>query len=263
MFDDTSIHAKCLMGESINIGVCTLHPLKLIDIIRDISFDLYNQYLSILCVTSDEIKEMLNIEFDEEYDDVIIDPFEYLISCCSMDLKFKDMAIAALKCFIKESIEFSPHGYFFINNINEQRYINKENFQIITNILKQQNCISLESKKKCKPKNATARSHLKKLKQIKAKESKKKSNEIPNIISAVSAKHPSINFFNIGNLTMYQLIDTYKRLNMIDDYFINVESLLHGASKNDIKLIHWAANEPGIIKNTEVLTLDDLVKTQK
>jgi len=81
------------------------------------------------------------------------------------------------------------------------------------------------------------RHQLKKIKEKYAK--REKSQDIVDIMSAVSSKHPSINVFNCGSLTMYQLIDSYKRLNAVDSYFISIDSILAGASNDEVKVKHW------------------------
>jgi hypothetical protein len=60
------------------------------------------------------------------------------------------------------------------------------------------------------------------------------------LISSVCSKHANLSLFNIEKLTIYQLIDQFKRLNMIDEYFISVDSLLAGADSKKVDLNHWS-----------------------
>jgi len=40
-------------------------------------------------------------------------------------------------------------------------------------------------------------------------------------------------------VTMFQLIDSFKRLNQIDNYFISIDSLMAGADSKDVTVKHW------------------------
>ena len=48
------------------------------------------------------------------------------------------------------------------------------------------------------------------------------------IVSSVCARHPSINPTNIKQLNYYQLIDQFKRLNLIDSYNLSTATLASG-----------------------------------
>ena len=112
---------------------------------------------------------------------------------------------------------------------------------LATTSLKLQNCF--ETRKKPVYANETAKQWAVKFEEIRKKYGKsEKDNEtnITDVISAVSSKHPSINLSNIGELTIYQIMDCFKRLNKIENYTLSFEALIHGASKDDVKLEHWS-----------------------
>jgi len=224
---------KFLLGKTIDIGKIKLKPLTINEII-EVGFDAYNKYLSILCIDSDSIKEMMNIE-----DETAIEPFEYLYWNCKQNEETKNLISNALNLFLKEQVYFYNEGFFSIGELANNNLLTQENFNYFIDTLKQQNCI--EKQERVKPQNDKQRDYFAKLKEMKKKYAKyEQKQDISDIISSVCSKHPSINLFNVGDLTIYQLIDQFKRLNAIDSYFLNVESLLHGADSKDIKLIHYA-----------------------
>lgn len=47
-------------------------------------------------------------------------------------------------------------------------------------------------------------------------------------MSSVCARHPSINQLNIHDLSYFQIIEQYMRLQKIDDYEVNMNALVSG-----------------------------------
>lgn len=206
------------------------------DEIKKIKYTKYNQYLSILCIEKEHIKTLLG----ENLKDDNISTFEYLVSVSYYDVQFRKLVLDALFTFFKEEITFSMESLcFFIGN--DKRIIHNYHYEYIKFILKKQNGIKIEETEKFA--NSIAKQMADKLKQLRNKYNKINNDEqiydYSDILSSVCAKHNSINLFNIGELTIYQTIDQFKRLNMIDKFEINIQSLLHGAKQEDIKLENW------------------------
>jgi len=238
MKNDNINMPNCLMGNPIEIPTLGLiYPLTLDEII-EIGMSKYNQYLSLLTITTDDILNMIEIETDER-----IEPFEFLLLNSIMHEDFQVEILAALSFLFKKEIGVCEDGYFYIGHINDCLCINVSNFGLMMDIISFQNCINNDNKE-TKAKSAKQKEFQKKLKEAKAKYNLNTNDinlEISNIISSVCAKHPSVNLLNVGKLTMYQLIDQFKRLNMIDEYFINADALIHGASQDDVQIKHWAS----------------------
>lgn len=73
-------------------------------------------------------------------------------------------------------------------------------------------------------------------------ELKNKQNDIPSLsdlVSGLSAKHPSINLLNVWNLTYYQFVDQLERLQIVEEYEFALRSILAGADAKKLKIKHW------------------------
>jgi len=207
--------------------------------IKKLRFNNYQLYLSILCVERDNIQNLLS----EEYKNEEMSTFIYIIVGCIQDSEFKKLILKALSAFIKEEVFFSkPLECFYIGDISENRFIDINNYEYIKYILKKQNGLKVEEPEKYA--NSIAKQMADKIKEMRNKYSKCSNNnediyDYSDILSSVCAKHNNINPFNIGELTIYQTIDQFKRLNMIDKFEIDIQSLLHGAKKENIGLKSW------------------------
>jgi len=206
--------------------------------VKKIRFSKYNQYLSILCLEKEHITQML-LESSNDQD---ISTFQYLISASYHDELFRQLILEALSVFFKKEIIFSKELLcFFVGDIINEKFIHQENYEYIKFILKKQNGIQMEEPEKFA--NSIAEQMAKKLKEMREKYNKTKNDEqiydYSDILSSVCAKHHNINPLNIGQLTVYQTLDQFKRLNKIDKFDIDIQSLLHGAKQEDIKLENW------------------------
>lgn len=237
MIDKSDLKMRFLFGEDYSYnGLFTLYSLKLYELL-DIGYNNYNEAIGMLCITKNDIEEIFDYELERE-----IEPFEFIFQNCMYgDEDIRRKILSSFELFLKEPVSICEQGYFFIGEIEENRYITEFNYNEIISILKEQNCV--ETKKKVKPKNKAQKAYFlkrKKAEAMKKKRGDKPDNSIHHIISSVCAKHSSYNLLNIKKLTMYQLIDQYKRIHAIDDYFITINGMIHGASSEDSKLKHWS-----------------------
>lgn len=237
--DNLDLSAKLLLAKPMIFENIKLKPLTINEILDDnVSFAKYNKYLGIICINEDSIKEMLELADNEN-----IDSFDYLIMCCMHNEESKKIIEDALSLFSREEICFYFEEQFQIAYFasNTGVTITKNNFNGLINILREQNCIKSENK--IKPQNEKQKDFLDQLKEMRNKYAKwqnKNNQDLTDIISAVCNKHSSINYLNVGELTVYQLIDSYKRLNKIDEFYLNYKSIFAGADPKGIKIKHWS-----------------------
>ena len=82
--------------------------------------------------------------------------------------------------------------------------------------------------------------------QKKEKEEKKSSNDltIPNIISSVCVKHPSLNYSNIWEITIFQLLDTFNKLQVNSVHEIDsIRVAVWGDEKKIYDAALWYKNQ--------------------
>lgn len=86
---------------------------------------------------------------------------------------------------------------------------------------------------------------LKELEDFKKDCNRKNGVSLDSMLEAITVKHPSYNFINIWQLTIYQLFKTYKRIFIVDSF----NEIMHwkypgfiDVSKIDQNEIYWAKN---------------------
>lgn len=222
-----NIETELLFGLPIKYDKFIIHPFTIEEVIK-YSITEYNLILGILSMSKEEIEDKFNI-FD-------INLYELVIVIFYNDVPFRDKFLRFFSILLGQQIYFHTENYFITEDFTK---IDETHFYNIVNILLQQNMLNQNNYQVRTKKEKEYYDLVKK-----AKEKYKKVLDSENdmflldIISSVCAKHPTYNLFNIKNLTLYQLYNQFHRLNYIDEYMINIQSMLAGAS--NIKLEHWS-----------------------
>lgn len=161
---------------------------------------------------SDEEKDKANIfnmiQKDEKLQNVFKEIFNFFF--IENVVYYEDMFVL-LKDGVESLDEYSPENTEIIAGV-----INDKLFGDVVNAIQQICCIAdkEEDTSQMKFKNKLAEKLFKKMQAKKTKQEKKSDPnfELPNIISAVSNKHPTINPINVWDLTIFQLLDSFGRL---------------------------------------------------
>ena len=232
-----------LLGpKPIKLSIGSLRKPKLSEI-YDLTFDRFISYESLLKLTpemyytelkGDEGKAEWNT-FDEDKKNSI-ELYQLILS----DDSLQNMYVEIFNFFFVESVIFqSPYFLLLNDGVNLQHELTKEDIsgvisektfmQVIYFI--QQTCCIFEKQKQSiedlKFKNDIAKKMYQKMlkaQEEQEKRSAKKANKdhsLPNIISAVSNRHPCLNPSSVWNLTVFQLIDSFNRLQVNAVYEIN------------------------------------------
>lgn len=92
--------------------------------------------------------------------------------------------------------------------------ISKENISQVLELMQEVCCIREVEEEKPKFKNETARKVWEKIQKGKREQKKPvdKNMSLPNLISAISNHHPSLNYQNIWDITIFQLLDAFRRM---------------------------------------------------
>ena len=197
-----------------NVG--HIKPPKLIDI-RRLGMTNYNMFISVLNFTQNKFEEVFNVKNNKkEYFDLIFN-----------DQNFREMFYNIFSFFICENIYVDVNDKCYVvyrNNPNpkddKDKYlivglINKDTFDDVKDVILQFNYVKSNVIDKSKVKDQHTRDLLDFME--KAREKQKTSTKddenltLPNIISALSTFHNTLNILNIWDLTVYQLFDQFKR----------------------------------------------------
>lgn len=227
MDNSLNIETELLFGLPVIYDKFTILPFTINDVIKYGIRD-YNLILGLLSMAKEEIEDKFNI-FD-------IDLYELVIVIFYNDVPFRDKFLGFFSILLGKKVYFHTDNYFITDDFIK---IEEKDFYNIINILLQQNMLN-QTNYQVKTKKEKEYYELVKKAKEKYKNVLQSENDmfLLDIISSVCAKHPSISLFNVKNLTLYQLYNQFHRLNYIDEYTINIQSMLAGAS--NVNLEHWS-----------------------
>lgn len=229
------------------IGVCDIgdiHPLTLREI-ATIGEIQYNKYLSALCF---EIEDVLS---GEDLDGVEgISTYDILMANCISNENYKELITSAISLFFKDDVSFyaysqegNNYAFLYLGELEEERIINKDNFENIKLILQQQNNIQRSKAEEYNPANEKARQLIEQIKKNRQNAPKPKQLvDLHSIISGVAWKG-GVGIGSIWDLTIYQLYDAYYRLNIVDTYDKTLNGIYSGTvdgTKTDFKKLNWS-----------------------
>lgn len=242
-YNKEDIELLLLFGQEIDIDIGKIYPLKLKDIIK-LGYSKYNVYLSLLLLDKNNLNNTNDINIDlSQYSN-----FDVVYSICMVDEKFKQSYFTMLELFFKETI-YLGGDIFYFGEFNKgkdnNRIINKDNFDEIIELLKVVNNIS-SIEDDLNPADARTKELLEKRKKVREMVAKAKSKDndgepltLSDLVSSLCANSNSINLFNVWDLTIYQFNNQFNRMRMLEDYDINIRSLLAGGDPEKINLKHW------------------------
>lgn len=244
----------------LSIGSLIKHTLREI---AEISFDKFNLYEAFLKITPEQYYMKFKGNDGKKYWESLSEETKdqlTIYKLISTDDAINRIYIEILNFFFKEYVAFKD-GYFILFNqevdINRDvpqdsicGVINEETFSQVLSLIQQICCIYEEEEAidSLSFKNSLARKLYEKMlkAQKKEKEQKKydKNHSIPNIISAVSNCHPTINPVNVWDLTLFQLLDSFNRLRVNKMYDIDARRVsVWGDSKKTFNAALWYKNE--------------------
>lgn len=222
---------KILANEPIPLDDIFIYPISIKQIAK-FGYKQYNQALKILCISRQEIKDLIGED---------ISPFEFLRVNMIFDLSIEKLLSKLLSLICKNKVLFSDEKQAFtIGN----GLLNKNNFNTFVDIIREQNCIIAGNIDE-KPCNEKAKLILEKRRKARNKLMKNSHAEenlsIYDLVNIVSVgMNLSIN--RVMEYSIYQLSSQFQRLMAKENYYVNILALIHGASKNNIDLKHWTQN---------------------
>lgn len=224
---------------------------------RVIGFQKFGLYESLLVLTPQEYYK--NTEENADYYSALSDEEKKdLTMFCAIehDKNLQELYISLFRLFFIEPVTYMKNVFVILEEKDQKAsikgVITEDIFSDVLNIIKQICGMSadedalLKDASRMKFKNKKAKKLYEKM--LKSEEKKKKESNInysiPNIISAVCSCHPSINYTNVYQLTVYQLLDTFERLKTDSAFHIYRTSVaVWGNEKNWFDPELWYKNE--------------------
>lgn len=236
---------RLLSGLPIDMGFYKLYPPKLIEV-ADIGEDVYKSYLASLVFNKEDVK----FENISEKDLESISTFDIIMVNCNSNKDYRCQIESALRFFIKEEVHFSSNGnvgLFYMGEILDERFITRDNFEDLKAALRQICCIeavedeydlNIEDEEE-KKRIIEIKKRQKKAKQRELAENGMSSDdlELSDLISALCGASFNLSITDVWDLTMYQFYDQFKRVKLVDDYKIQVQSAMAGAEVDE--MTHW------------------------
>lgn len=261
-----------LSPSPIDLGVCTVRPIRLSDIDSlNGKFKMYNLYLSMILMDIAAYYKIVNSEsydyftgysstekntilsIQAEYENMPEDARSKVsfLHIVAFDPKMISKIQEALSFFIIERIEFSYEGKGFLvykeGELSPSAAITDSAYKEIVDIISQMSNISIAKRYDySKAKNKITLKVLQKLNKSSAKSKSTQSDkrvELPNLISAISARHPSLNIINIWELTIYQVYDLFSRMQVNNVFDVQMMSVAAWGNKdNKVDFSQWFEN---------------------
>lgn len=230
--------------------------------IADLSFDKFNYYEVLIKMSPEifytKIKGEKGLEYwnslsEEEQDNLTL--YDVVIN----DKQLTDTFVEIFNFFFEEKVIFRE-GYFVLLNKSVdgditskediRGVISKNIFPQVLNVIQQVCCINdnEENVDDMKFKNALARKLYEKMQKVAKKQKEEKKGNVdftlPNIISSVSNKHPTISPTSVWELTIFQLLDSFNRMQINSMFDIDSTRVsVWGDEKKTFNAALWYKNE--------------------
>lgn len=233
--DSSDLDLQLLSKDPIFAAGVPVYPVSLREIAK-VGYQYYSRMIGFLCITKEKIQD----SFGEEYD---IDPIMFLLSA-SQNEEFKDDLIAIFKLVCRCIPEFDVENKCI--HIGESS-IDEDTLRSFRDIVRARNGLNETSEEEDEnPANERARQLLelrrKLRKKVKDRKIEQKGEEgglsMADLVSILAAGL-HLTTFEVMEYDLYQFNDQFHRLKIFDDYQVSIQSLLHGAKKEDVNLKHW------------------------
>lgn len=227
-----------------------MRPLTIREIFR-LGETRYYQHLNILTIEPKRYIKLISGVSDNLID---LSTFDILTLHCSdygQELsETKEIILSGLELFFNKNVTFIaegrniPNSFFYLGNVEENKFITRDNYELIKNIILKQNCFKTieEDEEEFKPANEAAAKVAKKILAARKMRRERKKEEILtlyDLVSVLASNGNNINILNVWDLTMFQFNDQFNRMQMIEDYEININCLLHITDSSKINLKHY------------------------
>ena len=201
-----------------------------------------------LAKVNDYVIEEIEI-IDEE-----INNFEVVCQFCfhNIDIgegnNFKELFLEAMKLFLRNEVNFIADEQFIgfiVGDVENYNIITYTNYDQIIEVIKQQNCLVKNEEDDCNPADEKARELLEKRKKARQLLARAKNNDddtpltLADLVSILIANGNGVTPFNVWDMNFYLFNNQFSRMKMLEEFNINIRSLLAGADPKNIDMQHW------------------------
>lgn len=233
---EEDIRLKLLYDKPIYIEGIGNFKLPTTEQIVEMNESTYQLYVAWLLISKDQLTNK---------DDEICNYSDYEIVCAIMqqDNDFRNVILSALETFLDSKPQIFENGMIYFGELKDSSFLTVEKWEYIKKLIRIGNYIENKKEEEYVAGNERARKFMEKLKKKKEllNKTKKEQTNLHSITSAVGWKTGS--FFNVQNLTIYQLYDAYYRLGLIENYHYTLTGIYTGnidSSKIKLPDINWA-----------------------
>ena len=245
----------------IKLSIGTLRKPKLIEI-SDITFERFNVYEVFIKMTPEKFYTKIQKDTGKDYWNSLSEEQKEEITLYKIILNdeiTRNTYIEIFNFFFLETVIFKE-GFFLLlkEDIEEQEItpdkvqgvIHEDIFLDVLDLIQQICCVhdKESSEKDIKFKNNLAKNLFNRIQKAQKKEKAERKADInltiPNIISSVSSKHPSLNYSNIWDITIFQLLDTFGHLQVNTMHDIDsIRVAVWGDEKKTFNAALWYKNQ--------------------
>lgn len=236
---DKSTKFSLISGVPIYIEkVGYIHPLTLREIGK-VTEKRYNEFLSILCLNKNILENRKGVNLST------LSTFDILTGNAYHDENFKKDIEEALAIFLKEKVSFIPEYLIFYvgENVEELRFIHRDNFDDIVWVLKIQNnldSIQSNDEKELSDKAKVLINKRNKGRKILAKARGQDDISLYNLVASMGVFVKDLN--KVLDMTVYQFHNQYEKFMKKENYDNNFEMFLVGADPKKLNLDkHWTS----------------------
>lgn len=231
-----------LKGKPLQLGSFNIYSPTLEEI-EEITEDMYYKYVLAISIGKENLSNVDDMGKLEDYDLLVYYFQENGNTYCSKCDSRKNI-FNGLYLFTRQSFYFAEIDgeLTFISMDNPSFVINRGNYGEFRNIIKTLACIPTKQEQKYASEKAKEiADKIRKSKQIvnKSKGNTEDLLELSDLISVFVANNGNYNLLNVWTLTFWQFQNQFKRMQMLEEYDINIRSLLAGADQKKIDLKHY------------------------
>ncbi len=246
-------HMRLLSGKPFKVGELTFYQ-PTINQVDDMGEEMYSNLYQSLLIDKNHLKD--NPDFNQDFINSSSD-FQIFMKLNLEDQMFREIIKHTLHLFTGEDFFYDGDYLKAIVSTEDSPidvYLDEKLFFDLRSVVRQINYIPDKAEGAFKPANSKAeelKQRLEKAKQKVKEDNKENGLRLSDIVSIVSSYSNDLNIFNVWDLTIFQLFESYVRILVWDEYHIGQQHSPHmdENSRKELSKSHWVKQvSPNIFK---------------